>query len=65
MSTGLSRNQGETHYNNKLSDADVVKLREMHKKGVVQKDIAEHFNVCRATVSYLVNNKRRVAAGGL
>ncbi len=52
------RIQGETHPNAKLTDADVRHLRDMRARGVLLKDIAREFGVCRQTAG-------DVAAGNL
>ncbi|WP_430867918.1 hypothetical protein [Demequina aurantiaca] len=48
----------------RLSDADVVTLRERYAAGAKQVDLAESFGVSQNTVSALVLGRTRVAAGG-
>lgn len=45
--------------NAKISDDDVLIIRNAYKSGAKQKDIAEIFNIDNGTVSRICNNKRR------
>ncbi|WP_062210011.1 hypothetical protein [Demequina oxidasica] len=48
----------------RLSDAEVVDLRERYAAGARQVELAEEFGVSQNTVSALVLGRTRVAAGG-
>ena len=48
---------GESHPNSKLTEADVLKIREDYKNGKLQREIAEEFGICRQNVSDIVNFK--------
>ena len=48
---------GEGHPNSKLTETDVLKIREEYKNGKLQREIAEEFGICRQNVSDIVNFK--------
>jgi hypothetical protein len=50
----------EDNPNVKLTDKQVVVLREMRKDGMLMKDLAEVFNIGIAQVSCIINNKNRI-----
>ncbi|MEK6884344.1 MAG: HNH endonuclease signature motif containing protein [Nanoarchaeota archaeon] len=49
---------GQEAWNSKLKDKDVVKIKKLYKMGLIQKKIAEMFNVDRSLISRVINNKR-------
>lgn len=51
--------QGETHYNAKLSAADVQYIRDMYTIGTSQAGLAAEFGVSHTTISRIVNWQRR------
>lgn len=48
----------------RLSDAEVVRLRERFAAGARQIELAEEFGVAQTAVSAIVNGRTRAAAGG-
>lgn len=45
---------------NKLSDRDVVRIRDRYSKGdVLQKELAEEYGVSHQMISFIVNRKKR------
>lgn len=48
----------------KLSDADVVRLRERFAAGARQVDLAAEFSIAQTAVSAIVNGRTRASAGG-
>jgi hypothetical protein len=48
--------QGERHPNHKLTNDDVLKIRELGKSGVMHKDIAKLFPVNRMTIGKIMRN---------
>lgn len=61
--TGLTGNFGQTHYCAKLTEADVVAIRDRAASGEMHKVIASDFGVAREAVTKIVNRRtwRRVA----
>ncbi len=53
--------RGERHGHAKLSDRDVLAIRRRVRAGEKQKDIAADMSVSRATISRIINYKRRAA----
>jgi hypothetical protein len=49
---------GETHHNAKLTNEDVMEIRERARSGELQSAIAERFRICSSQVSQIVNRKR-------
>jgi len=49
--------KGERQGSAKLKDSDVIKIREMAKRGLYQVIIAERFNICIASVARIVHRK--------
>jgi transcriptional regulator with XRE-family HTH domain len=47
----------------KLSDSQIVQIRNLHKQGVRQTDIADRFGVSQALISLIVRGKRRNGTG--
>lgn len=47
-----------------LSDAQVVRLRELYAAGARQVDLATKFGIAQTAVSAIVNGRTRAAAGG-
>ena len=54
--TGLKK-KGVEHHNAKLSDADIKFIRDNYKANYTGKQLAKMFNVSKATISKVVNNK--------
>ena len=55
--TGLARvNRGESNGSSKLTEKDVIKIRELHFK-LSSRKIGEIFNVCHSTILDVINNK--------
>jgi hypothetical protein len=52
---------GETHVGAKLSDADVLKIRQLKKDGWTCRKIGHHFGVSNTHVSAILTGKRRNA----
>ena len=50
---------GEKHYNNKLSEQDILLIKRLYKYGIKQNEIAIQFNVCQSHISRIVNNKTK------
>jgi len=48
---------GSKHFNSKLTENDIVKIRDMAKKGIFQKDIASRFRVNKGTISLICLRK--------
>lgn len=53
-----SRNQGSKHPEAKLSDSDVILLRQLSAHGVYQKDIARRFSISQTLVSAIARRKQ-------
>ena len=50
--------KGTKHGMHKLTDANVLKIRELYAAGGIrQKDLGQMFGVCREMISYVVNRK--------
>lgn len=56
--SGLKCHKGESHPISKLSEADVLKIRESAKYGWTMQDLAERYNVASSTISRIVHRKR-------
>lgn len=54
-------NRGERHYNAKLTDEDVARMREIGGH-MTKAEIAKAFGVSRSLASMIINRKRRAAA---
>ncbi len=52
-----SAKRGNESKSSKLSEEDVLKIRELHKTGVIQREIAAQFNIAKSNVSSIVNRK--------
>jgi group I intron endonuclease len=50
--------RGSNHGHSKLTEEDVIKMRELFATGTSQKDLAEMFNVKRHTINQIVHRKR-------
>lgn len=48
---------GELNKKSKVKDSEVYAIRGMHRMGLTQKALAEHFCIDQSTVSCIVNNK--------
>jgi hypothetical protein len=60
--TGLSLAIGETHWAAKLTNAQVVEIRNLGKTGLFHKDIAARFGVGRKCITKILNNQIRKGA---
>lgn len=49
----------EAHPNHRLTDRQVRKIRSMYRKGYLQQEIADEFNITQPTVSRIVRGERR------
>ena len=56
--TGLKRDYGENHVHAKLSNEDAKEIRESYQNGVLQKDLASSYGVCKQTISDIIYYKR-------
>ncbi len=54
---GLKNAEGMNNGQAKLKDEDIIKIKQLYKDGVFQKEIAKIFNVCRPLISMIVCNK--------
>lgn len=52
-----NRRRGETHPNAKLSNDDVLKIRDLYKKGFSINVIARNFKVSQWTIKEIVEGK--------
>lgn len=53
-------NVGENHHCSKLSNADVIKIKDLYKNtNYNQNDLSEMFSVGQDQISRIINNKRR------
>lgn len=43
----------------KVSNSDVLKIRELRKKGYLLKDLSRIFNISKSHISSIINNKKR------
>lgn len=50
---------GDEHWNTKVSDADVARIREAIAFGAVQEDLVDVYGVCRATISAIKHKTSR------
>ena len=58
-STGLFNNSGENNGSTKLTEKQVLEIRELHStKKYKQRELAKMFDVSRVQISNIVNNKR-------
>ena len=53
----LKKDYGQFSSNAKLSNIDVKRIRKLNNLGVAQRDLAIAFNVCKQTISSIVNFK--------
>lgn len=53
----LKKDYGQFSSNAKLSNIDVKRIRKLNNLGVAQRDLAIAFNVCKQTISNIVNFK--------
>ncbi len=47
--------KGKFHHKAKLSEEDIIKIRDLRSKGIILKEIAKTFNVHLATIAYICN----------
>jgi len=50
---------GMTDYRYKVTEQDILDMRELKKLGFSQREIAEHFKVSKSTIYYWTNDKSR------
>lgn len=48
---------GEKHHGAQLVNADIIVIRDLATRGIPHKYIATRFNVCRSTISYIIQGK--------
>ena len=61
----INTKRGENHPHAKLSDIDVVEIRNLAKQGVLQRIIANKYKIDQSYVSYIVNRKKRYRRAGI
>lgn len=49
---------GSAHPGAKLTEDQVLEIRDLYRKGITQKILAEQYGVARQSISKIVNNKR-------
>lgn len=52
--------RSSTHYATRLSDQDIIDIRNAHAEGVWQSELARKYGVDPSHVSDIINNRRRV-----
>lgn len=61
---GLVTNMGETHYQVKLTDGEVLEIRDLYKHKIYnQRELGEIYGVGQANVSSIILNRTRKAVG--
>ena len=50
-----SAKRGESNITSKLTNSDILKIRELHKLGISQRKIAIQFNIVKSNVASIVN----------
>lgn len=50
--------RGEDSPSSKLTESDVIRIRQLHSDGMLQKDIAARFGVGRKAITKIVNRQR-------
>jgi DNA-binding XRE family transcriptional regulator len=56
---GLSNSIGETHYGAKLTEEQVIQIRELYAtKKYTQRQLGKMYGVCFQHISKIVNNKQ-------
>ena len=63
LSTGrkhIKKNMGESNPRCKLTDIDIIKMRELYKTGIKISLISKQFNISKNYTNEIVNNKKRV-----
>jgi hypothetical protein len=48
---------GEKHHKAKLKEADVIEIRELHKQGLTQKEIAARYSVGDTAITKIINRE--------
>ncbi len=57
-----NKQKGECHHNARLSEDQIVEIRELYSTGLVtQQDLADHFDVSQVQISNIVLQKRWAA----
>ena len=52
-----SAKKGIDNKSSKLTEIDVLKIRELYKKGLSSREIGKKYNVVKSTVLFIVNRK--------
>lgn len=58
LASGLTSAVGETHYRAKLTENQVVEIRNKYSQGSKQADLAREYNISDRTIHAIVKNKR-------
>jgi hypothetical protein len=53
----ISAKKGIDNKSSKLTDIDILKIRELYKKGLSSRKIGESYNVVKSTILFIVNRK--------
>lgn len=57
LDNGLRHGRGESHYNSKLTEKDVIYIKNKIKNGCEPKELYKEFNVARATILDIAKGK--------
>lgn len=57
LAKGRDYRKGESGRHHKLSEKNILKIRQLYKSGYSQQNIANTFSVTRSNISYIVNRK--------
>ena len=52
-----SRNVGSKNGKSKLTEIDILEIRKLYKKGLLQKELMKKYNVCSSKISSIINYK--------
>jgi hypothetical protein len=55
LATGLIDNKGEKHMMSKVTETQVLEMRELYKSGMVHREIAAKFGICRRQCGDIIN----------
>ena len=58
--TGLMNNKGENHYGVKLTDREVLEIRDLYKHRIFkQREIGEIYGAPKSTIGSIIQNRNR------